>query len=722
MRECSICKRCFTDDILICPDDATPTNSSIPGGLILDGRYELLRRLGQGSTGVVFKARRIGYGTDCAIKVFLPALIDNDPAGRFRYRPLRIRHRNVARTFEFVATGGIRFLVMELVSGRSLQDMLTEKKILPPDLAVDIADAIGMGLRAAHEEGIVHGDLNPSGIMVPDGKPIALGLKILDFGLAKMGWIEELNLFPPAQTGAVRRSALYKAPEQWLGKEPDARADVYSLGIILFQMLTGRVPFRGPSIPSIRKQHLKAQVPFLASVGVKVPWQFEVAMRHALEKEVRARTPSVEAFLRELQRGVSGREGGMVESKMSLAIEPIPDPGRDLIIPSTDLQNTREHLESVYEATIPVRSEKAPRPLQLDENVQFTVYRPRAVEPEKWYSLFVYAHLSERPPDAPPGTPHPKEEVERKARAALGKTFHAYSDNVADSLRAVPQAGILTFVAVFEGIEFVPDHHTLLWEGPVHELEFKLRVRRELEGQTIRGHLRVYLGIILVGEVSLAIQVNTQQALKYGEAPVALDNPVACYRKIFASYSHSDEAIVEQFEQLVGAFGDKYLRDVRDLRAGEKWDERLEELIREADIFQLFWSKNSMRSKFVRDEWEYALTLKKHNFIRPTFWEVPMPEDKALGLPPAALLRLQFKRVPTYGDEPRTSQNLKNYAIAEASPMPEFYSRSGGGGRGAFGSIDSAPKASPMWIRPLLAFTLFLALGAIAFLIWYLLK
>jgi hypothetical protein len=179
-----------------------------------------------------------------------------------------------------------------------------------------------------------------------------------------------------------------------------------------------------------------------------------------------------------------------------------------------------------------------------------------------------------------------------------------------------------------------------------------MRAPRKLEGKTARGYLRVYLGIILVAEVSIAIPVDTQKARLYGEASSKLETSVSPYRKIFASYSHADEAIVRQFEQLVDAFGDKYLRDVRDIRAGEKWDERLEELIREADVFQLFWSRNSMRSKFVRDEWEYALSLNKHNFIRPTFWEEPMPEDKNAGLPPTSLLSLQFKRVPIRIDEP----------------------------------------------------------------------
>jgi TIR domain-containing protein len=228
-----------------------------------------------------------------------------------------------------------------------------------------------------------------------------------------------------------------------------------------------------------------------------------------------------------------------------------------------------------------------------------------------------------------------------------------------------------------------------------------------------------------VGEVSLAIRVDTQQARAFGDAPAALDNPVACYRKIFASYSHTDEAIVEQFEQLVGAFGDKYLRDVRDIRAGEKWDERLEELIREADIFQLFWSKNSMRSKFVRDEWEYALALEKHNFIRPTFWEVPMPEDRALGLPPEALLRLQFKRVPVYGEQPRISQNMKEELaslrreLELERDMRVFFDLGPAASRA---KPYLAKKGFPRWTLPIFALVVFLALGAIGFLIWYLIK
>jgi hypothetical protein len=113
------------------------------------------------------------------------------------------------------------------------------------------------------------------------------------------------------------------------------------------------------------------------------------------------------------------------------------------------------------------------------------------------------------------------------------------------------------------------------------------------------------------------------------------------YRKIFASYSHKDLAIVEQCERHAMVMGDSYLRDWKDLRAGEEWHPRLSEMIKEADVFQLFWSWQAMESEFVRQEWEHALALGRPNFVRPVYWETPFPERP--GLPPEELRRIHFQ-------------------------------------------------------------------------------
>ena len=114
------------------------------------------------------------------------------------------------------------------------------------------------------------------------------------------------------------------------------------------------------------------------------------------------------------------------------------------------------------------------------------------------------------------------------------------------------------------------------------------------------------------------------------EAPPRAE-PVQRYRKIFPSYSHRDSAVVESFAVAARALGDQYLQDVLTLRAGERWDARLLELIEDADVFQLFWSSNSMGSPHCRDEWDHALALQRPLFIRPIYWEDPLPEDQGQG-------------------------------------------------------------------------------------------
>ena len=318
----------------------------------------------------------------------------------------------------------------------------------------------------------------------------------------------------------------------------------------------------------------------------------------------------------------------------------------DQIIPATRLDEA-PRCEEMLSALVRAALGREP-PHPLDENVQFSVYRPGTVQPERWYLLLAFAHLSERRPDAPEDEPDPVEEVQRQARLVLEKKFDEYVDLRADAEQAVPREGELTFVPQIPGVQFNPPSRSFFWTEPVHREEFRLRASAGLDGQTARGRLTVFLGSVIVAEVSLAIRVDGGHRAEPSASPtdVAFGRP---YRKIFASYSHQDVAIVEEFEQYFKTVGDRYLRDWIDLRAGEAWCERLEELIREADVFQLFWSTNAMRSRFVRQEWEYALALGRPYFVRPVYWEEPMPSDPAEKLPPEALLRLHFQRLPSAG-------------------------------------------------------------------------
>ncbi|MCA1589335.1 MAG: SUMF1/EgtB/PvdO family nonheme iron enzyme, partial [Acidobacteria bacterium] len=160
--------------------------------------------------------------------------------------------------------------------------------------------------------GIVHRDLKPLNIMICNDKPnVSQAVKILDFGLAKIKSGELLGSFIQAQTTGLMGSPFYMAPEQWADDDPDARSDIYSLGVMLFQMLTGDVPFKGSSIPAIMKKHISDPAPTFAELGIELPPELELAVRHTLQKEKGQRTPSVEAMIAELREAIYPLEIGI---------------------------------------------------------------------------------------------------------------------------------------------------------------------------------------------------------------------------------------------------------------------------------------------------------------------------------------------------------------------------------------------------------------------------
>ncbi len=311
MKECQLCKTCFADDVVSCPNDGMPTVHTIAGAPVLEGKYHLESRLGQGGMGIVYKARHAYLKTTLAIKVILPDLVGNDPqlVTRFRQEALAaaaIRHQNVVSVTDYgVIDGTLPFLVMEFVEGESLHDLLGREKSLSPEKAFELISAVCAGVGAAHHQGIVHRDLKPLNVMICSDKAnLSQAVKILDFGLAKIKSGELLGSFIQAQTTGLMGSPYYMAPEQWADEEPSSRADIYSLGVMLFQMLSGDVPFKGSSIPAIMKKHISDPLPTFASVGIDVSPELERAVLHTLQKDPEKRTASVEVFVDELRQAI----------------------------------------------------------------------------------------------------------------------------------------------------------------------------------------------------------------------------------------------------------------------------------------------------------------------------------------------------------------------------------------------------------------------------------
>ena len=310
MRECPSCFSCYDDTVALCPGDGRSTFHSLPGSVALEGKYVLECRLGEGGMGVVYKAHHKFLKTTRAIKTIKSELIGNDTSfvKRFHQEAMAaaaIGHPNIISVLDYgLLEDKIPYIVMEFVEGVSLEALITNKGRFTPSEALEYMQVITSALCAAHKHGIVHRDLKPLNIMIESGGSIRDQIRILDFGLAKIKSSDLFGSFVAAKTVGIVGSPAYMAPEQWSGEETDRRCDVYSLGIILFEMLTGDVPFKGSNIPSIMKKHLMAPPPPLAVPGSGISPEVEKVVHRALEKQPETRTPSVEEFIAELEQAV----------------------------------------------------------------------------------------------------------------------------------------------------------------------------------------------------------------------------------------------------------------------------------------------------------------------------------------------------------------------------------------------------------------------------------
>jgi hypothetical protein len=271
---------------------------------------------------------------------------------------------------------------------------------------------------------------------------------------------------------------------------------------------------------------------------------------------------------------------------------------------------------------------------RMDEDVQFTVYRPSAVLVDRWSWLLVFAHTTQGSAEEP----DPLAEVRRQAEGVLGAQASAYGTLSADSTGPLRRGSTLLVEPWLDGATFNPPTVELRWEEPVHRADFRFRVGAEAPA-IARGGVRIFVGAVVVGELSLSVRVGERPE------PRPLRTSARRFRKVFASYSHADTEVVEAVASAVQLLGDEYLIDSHDLRSGEDWQQRIGELIDDADVFQLFWSSNALQSHYVLAECRHALALRREGFIRPVYWQDPLPEDPTQDLPPTPIRRLHFSRL-----------------------------------------------------------------------------
>ena len=278
-------------------------------GKVIDGRYEIQARIGEGGMGVVYKARQTSIDRVIAIKM-LNAQMAADPTWVQRFYNeakacSRLQHPNTIRMFDFgQTTDGRLFMTMEFLDGMSLREALS-KGPLAPQRVIKVLIQCCASLAEAHSIGIIHRDIKPDNVFLLNMAGSPDFVKLLDFSVAKLLEGDRMK----TQAGVVFGTPQYMSPEQGRGLPLDARSDLYALGILAFEMLTGAVPFHDENPMSVIQMHLHAPVPALPQ---SIPYSVQQVVRRALEKEPARRYQSSGEMMQHCQQVFSELSQGGV--------------------------------------------------------------------------------------------------------------------------------------------------------------------------------------------------------------------------------------------------------------------------------------------------------------------------------------------------------------------------------------------------------------------------
>lgn len=267
-------------------------------GQTLAVRYEIKSVLGVGGMGMVYKATDRELGEVVAVKTLKPDMMRQDPSALDRFKSeiklaRRIAHRNVVRTYDLGENSGVYFITMEFVEGKSLKDLIQSRGRLPVSVTVPIAKQLCRALEVAHDEGVIHRDIKPQNMVVqPDGV-----LKVMDFGIARLA--ERSANAGHTQAGMVVGTPEYMAPEQLFGEEIDARADLYAAGVVIYECLTGRLPYEAQSPMELIAKVIEQTPPSPRDLQPDIPAPLSDLIMRVLAKD-RTKRPRSAAELHDL--------------------------------------------------------------------------------------------------------------------------------------------------------------------------------------------------------------------------------------------------------------------------------------------------------------------------------------------------------------------------------------------------------------------------------------
>lgn len=322
MKSCPKCKNTFENSVGFCPRDGEVLQEEPHAGMVgqvLDGQYEIEEFIAQGGMGAVYRARHILLGDRVVVKTLRPEMRHNaEWLKRFQREgraARRFRHPNAVTVYDMrTASDGLTYMVMEYVEGRTLDKVLKERGRFSPAEALGTLEPVANVLDAAHAVGVVHRDLKPENIMIGETGDGRTSVKVLDLGIAKMIGMGDAgagDMISLTVSGQLLGTPYFMSPEQWGevprdgGTEVDGRTDVYSLGLIFFEMIAGAKPYVARSLPEMRRKHVAEAVPSLSRRMTDVSEAFGAGVERAMAKDRNDRHRSAGELISEL-RGALG--------------------------------------------------------------------------------------------------------------------------------------------------------------------------------------------------------------------------------------------------------------------------------------------------------------------------------------------------------------------------------------------------------------------------------